>query len=92
MIPESTMEPSVNEADLPARLLVIDGRRTLGLRLVPSLADELPMVPMLVDVTTGRSLIDFVTVDGKLGQGRRAAACTRLTRRACACPRKRAFG
>jgi len=53
-------ETSINEGDLPARLLVIDTRRTLGLRLVPSLADELPMVPVVVDVTTGRAAIELM--------------------------------
>jgi len=53
-------ETSIPEGDFPARLLVIDSRRTLGLRLVPSLADELPMVPVLVDVTAGRAALDLM--------------------------------
>jgi DNA-binding NtrC family response regulator len=39
---------------------VIDIRRTLGLRLVPSLADELPMVPVVVDVTAGRAALELM--------------------------------
>ena len=53
-------ETSVDESELPARLLVIDSRRTLGLRLVPSLADEMPMVPVVVDVTAGRAAIELM--------------------------------
>ena len=53
-------ETSVQDENFPARLLVIDSRRTLGLRLVPSLADELPMVPILVDVTAGRAALELM--------------------------------
>ena len=53
-------ETSISDGEFPARLLVIDTRRTLGLRLVPSLADELPMVPVLVDVTAGRAALDLM--------------------------------
>lgn len=53
-------ETSIPEGDFPARLLVIDSRRTLGLRLVPSLADELPMVPVVIDVTAGRPALDLM--------------------------------
>lgn len=53
-------ETMTTEGELPARLLVIESRRTLALRLVPSLADELPMVPVVVDVTAGRAGIELM--------------------------------
>lgn len=53
-------ETSVDESEVPARLLLIDSRRTLGLRLVPSLADEMPMVPVVIDVTAGRAAIELM--------------------------------
>lgn len=53
-------ETSTIEGELPARLLVIESRRTLALRLVPSLADELPLVPVIADVTAGRPAIELM--------------------------------
>jgi DNA-binding NarL/FixJ family response regulator len=53
-------ETNIIEGELPARVLVIDSRRTLALRVVPSLADELPMVPVVVDVTAGRPAVDLM--------------------------------
>jgi DNA-binding NtrC family response regulator len=53
-------ETNIIEGELPARVLVIDSRRTLALRVVPSLADELPMVPVVVDVTAGRAAVELM--------------------------------
>lgn len=51
----STIEP-----DSPARLLLIESRRELKERLMPPLSEELPQVPVLVDVPAGRSALELM--------------------------------
>jgi DNA-binding NtrC family response regulator len=51
----STIEP-----DLPARLLLIEGRRELQRRLAPSLEEEFARAPIIVDVTAGRPAVELM--------------------------------
>ena len=51
----STIEP-----DLPARLLLIEGRRELQRRLGPSLTAEFAQAPIVVDVTAGRPAVELM--------------------------------
>jgi DNA-binding NtrC family response regulator len=54
------MDASVNEGELPARLLLIDARRDLQRRLAPSLVAEFEQMPIVVDVTAGKSAVDLM--------------------------------
>lgn len=54
------MEPSINEQDLPARLLLVETRRTLGARLSPSFADEFAATPVVVEIASGRAAIELM--------------------------------
>jgi DNA-binding NtrC family response regulator len=51
----STIEPV-----LPARLLLIEGRRELQRRLAPSLEEEFARAPIIVDVTAGRPAVELM--------------------------------
>ncbi len=51
---------SVNEADYPARLLLVDGRRELQPRLATALAQEFDAAPMVVNLTSGRPALDLL--------------------------------
>jgi DNA-binding NtrC family response regulator len=54
------LDTSTIDTDLPARLLLIDGRRELRRRLSPSLADEFGELPIVVDVTAGRPAVELM--------------------------------
>jgi DNA-binding NtrC family response regulator len=51
----STIEP-----DLPARLLLVEGRRELQKRLAPSLTAAFAQAPIVVDVTAGRPAVELM--------------------------------
>lgn len=54
------MDASINEGELPARLLLIDGRRELQRRLAASLVAEFEQMPIVIDVTVGKSAVDLM--------------------------------
>ncbi len=54
------LDTSVIEIELPARLLLIEGRRELHRRLSPSLAEEFDIAPVVVDVTAGRPAVELM--------------------------------
>jgi DNA-binding NtrC family response regulator len=54
------LETSTIDIDLPARLLLIESRRELQRRLVPSLAAEFEQMPILVDVSAGRPAVELM--------------------------------
>jgi DNA-binding NtrC family response regulator len=54
------LDTSVTEINLPARLLLIEGRRELQRRLAPSLAEEFDISPVVVDVTAGRPAVELM--------------------------------
>ena len=54
------LDTSVIEIELPARLLLIEGRRELHRRLAPSLAEEFDVAPIVVDVTAGRAAVELM--------------------------------
>jgi DNA-binding NtrC family response regulator len=51
---------SVNEAEFPARLLLVEPRRALGARIAPALAGEFDTAPVVVDVAAGRPAIELM--------------------------------
>lgn len=53
-------ETSIVDIELPARLLLIESRRELQRRLVPSLAEEFSEMPVVVEVTAGRPAIELM--------------------------------
>jgi DNA-binding NtrC family response regulator len=53
-------DASIIEGELPARLLLIDARRDLQRRLAPSLAAEFEQMPIVIDVTVGKSAVDLM--------------------------------
>ena len=53
-------ETSTIDTELPARLLLIEGRRDLAGRLAPSLAQEFEQTPIVVDVTAGRPAVELM--------------------------------
>lgn len=53
-------ETSIIDTELPARLLLVERRRELQRRLVPSLAGEFDEMPVVVDVTAGRPAVDLM--------------------------------
>jgi DNA-binding NtrC family response regulator len=53
-------DASINESELPARLLLIDGRRELQRRLAPSIVAEFEQMPIVVDVTAGRAAVELM--------------------------------
>jgi DNA-binding NtrC family response regulator len=53
-------DASMNESELPARLLLIDGRRELQRRLAPSIIAEFEQMPIVVDVTAGRAAVELM--------------------------------
>ncbi|MEO7223317.1 MAG: helix-turn-helix domain-containing protein [Devosia sp.] len=54
------LDTSIIEIELPARLLLIEGRRELQRRLAPSLAEEFDVAPVVVDVTAGRPAVELM--------------------------------
>jgi DNA-binding NtrC family response regulator len=54
------LDTSVINIELPARLLLIEGRRDLQSRLMPSLAEEFEQFPVVVDVTAGRPAVELM--------------------------------
>ena len=53
-------DTSIIDTELPARLLLIESRRDLQQRLAPSLAEEFPQTPVMVDVTAGRPAVELM--------------------------------
>lgn len=53
-------DTSIIDTELPARLLLIEGRRDLQERLAPSLAEEFTRPPLVVDVTAGRPAVELM--------------------------------
>ncbi|RYE09423.1 MAG: response regulator [Hyphomicrobiales bacterium] len=53
-------EPNLTHADLPPRLLLIDGGRQLQARIAASLAAEFEAAPVVVEITAGRSALDLL--------------------------------
>jgi DNA-binding NtrC family response regulator len=53
-------DTSIIDTELPARLLLIEARRDLQLRLAPSLAEEFAQPPVVVDVTSGRPAVELM--------------------------------
>jgi DNA-binding NtrC family response regulator len=51
---------SVGEAELPLRLLLIDGGRALQARVTTPLAAEFAPAPVMVEVTAGRPALDLL--------------------------------
>lgn len=53
-------DASINETERPARLLLVDGARTLHARVASSFAVEFEAPPVVVEITAGRPAIDLL--------------------------------